>query len=118
MKMTLKALPLMTAAGAVLVSMVASASVDAAEITVFRGSETIVVNTNAPQKGPHVLRGGMGMKVAKRPREDVEDATVDDFPTVVGAGSTVWLRLDDGLVACSLRGTGYVGERRIYCAGE
>ncbi len=117
MKMTMKGLPLMAAAGAVLFSMVATATADAAEITVFRGSETIVVDTNAPHKGPHVLRGGMGMKKAEIPPALVRH-TANATPTIAGSGDTVWFRTDDGLVACSLRGTGYVGGRRIYCVSN
>lgn len=105
MKMTLKGLPLMAAAGAVLFSMGASTTVDAAEITVFHGSEISVVDTNAPHKGPHVLRGGI--------REPLQTARV------AGIGDTVWFRTDHGLMACSLRPTGQAGgKKRIDCVGR
>lgn len=118
MKMTTKSLPLICAAGAMLVSMATVQVASAAEITVFRGSDTIVVNTNAPHRGPHVLRGGMGPKTPKK-KEAVEvNQTVNVSPGVVGAGGTVWLQTEDGLMACSLRGNGYVGERVIRCYGQ
>lgn len=114
MKMTMKGLPLMAAAGAVLFSMAASATVDAAEVTVFRGGETILVDTNAAHKGPHVLRGGMGLKKPVKEPARVR-YTANVTPIIAGSGDTVWFRTDDGLIACSLRGTGYVGGRRINC---
>ena len=119
MRMTEKGRPLICAAGALLVSMVAVQAASAAQITVFRGSDTIVVDTNAPHQGPHVLRGGMGPKTPKK-KEPVEvRQTVNVSPSgIVGSGGTVWLRTEDGLVACSLRGNGYVGQRVIRCYGQ
>jgi len=111
--MTTKTLPLMVAAGSVLLSLAATAPAGAAEITVFRGSEATVVNTNAPHKGPHVLRGGMGPKVASK--APAETTTVVIAPMQAGSGGTVWYQTDDGLQACWLRGTGYVGQRRVHC---
>lgn len=111
--MTIRA-AVMAAAGAVLVSLAAGAAV-AVEITVFRGGETTVVDTNAPHKGPHVLRGGMTTKAPAKPRAATRQ-TVILTPVMAGAGSTVWYRTDDGLMACTLRGTGYVGgQKRISC---
>ncbi|MEE8332918.1 MAG: hypothetical protein V3R85_03640 [Alphaproteobacteria bacterium] len=114
--MTIRA-ALMAATGAVLVSMAASAA-GAVEITVFRGSEVTVVDTNAPHKGPHVLRGGMTKTVRQKATVDVdeEEAETEEW-AVVGAGGKLWLRGDDGLAACWLRGTGYVGGMRIHCVG-
>lgn len=118
MKMTTKSRPAICAAGAMLAFMVAAQAAGAAEITVFRGSETTVVNTSAPHRGPYVLRGGMGHKAPKK-QEPVEvNQTVNMSPAILGAGGTVWLRTDDGLVACSLRGNGYAGERVIRCFGQ
>lgn len=112
--MTIRA-ALMAATGAVLVLMAASAA-GAVEITVFRGSEAMVVDTNAPHKGPHVLRGGMGKKAPAKPRATASQ-TVTLIPMIAGSGSTIWYQTDEGLVGCWLRGTGYVGGMRIHCVG-
>ncbi len=107
---------LMAATGAVLVSMAAGAA-GAVEITVFRGGETTVVDTNAPHKGPHVLRGGMGTKAPAKPAAEIVRQTVTLIPAIAGSGGTIWYQTDEGLVGCWLRGTGYVGGMRIHCVG-
>lgn len=119
MKISSKAAPLMAAACVALASASAVVPADAAQITVIRGSESTVVDTNAPHKGPLVLRGGMGRETEKK--TTVEKRTVIVSPRssgTLGTGSTIWLRTDRGIVACWLRGTGYVGESRIVCSGN
>lgn len=113
--MTIRA-ALMAATGAVLVSLAAGAA-GAVEITVFRGSETTVVDTTAPHKGPHVLRGGMTTKAPAKPPAETVRQTVILTPVMAGSGRTIWYQTDEGLVGCWLRGTGYVGQKRILCVG-
>lgn len=83
-----------------------------AEITVMRGSTQFLVDTRHPGRTPAVLR-----PIASAPAAGgASQPMVVVVQPTAAAGSPLWYRARGGwLQACSMRGTGYVGEFRIYC---
>lgn len=85
----------------------------AAEVTIYRGAKTQIVDTEKLAGVPTVLRGGGSEIATKSPPAPPEVRGA--YPRIA-AGRTLWLLGKDGrLTACTLRGTGYVGRRRIVC---
>ncbi len=84
-----------------------------AEVTIYRGAAMQIVDTEKLTGAPIVLRGGGSMIATKSPPAPPEAR--GDYPRIA-AGRTLWLLGKDGrLTACTLRGAGYVGRRRIVC---
>lgn len=86
----------------------ATASAHAADVTVLRGDAAERVSVS--NAGPTILRGGGTMRV-KPPKE-----TVAAPARAAYAGNTLWLVAEnEPLVACFLLRTEYVGRRKIRC---
>lgn len=84
-----------------------------AEVTIYRGAAMQIVDTDKLAGVPTVLRGG-GSQIATKSRPAPPEAR-GDYPRIA-AGQKLWLLGKDGrLTACTLRGTGYAGRRRIVC---
>lgn len=83
-----------------------------ADVTIFRGAATQIIDTEKLAGVPTVLRGGGSEILPISP--DPQEAR-GDYPRIA-AGQRLWLLGKDGrLTACTLRGTGNFGRRRIVC---
>jgi hypothetical protein len=87
-----------------------------AEVNLLRGAGAETVAETAADALPSVLRGNSGLSPVVA-REIPPPRRAKKTRTEFAAGEVVWLSRDGGrrLVACYLRGNGYVGEMRIVC---
>jgi len=92
----------------------------AAEVTLLRGGISDTVAIGSPGALPAVLHGTTGL--TPLPAAIAEEKTPKRAQPrrVITAGEVLWVVAEDGSVlrACRLRGTGYVGEKRIVCTSR
>ena len=89
---------------------------EAAQIEVLHGGKLEIITVRSQGSLPHVIRAGAARAgVAAAENRDLRPLIPGQRAFV--AGRKLWF-LDPGgrrLTACSLRGSGYAGQRRIYC---
>lgn len=85
-------------------------------VLVLRGNATETVSTVRDDNLPTVLRGKVNIASADIQESENPSVAAKPQPIITG-GEVLWYFSDDRrrLTACYLRGTGYVGQRRIVC---
>ncbi|MDA0238921.1 MAG: hypothetical protein O3A84_02700 [Proteobacteria bacterium] len=85
-------------------------------MTVLRGTTAETIKTAREDVLPTILRGKINLAQATPEPSGRPAANIAVRPSIA-AGNVLWYFSDDGrrLTACYLRGTGYVGQRRIVC---
>lgn len=85
-------------------------------VTVMRGGTAETIKTAREGALPIILRGKVNLALATPEPASRPPVSVTVRPSIA-AGRVLWYFSDNGrrLTACYLRGTGYVGQRRIVC---